>query len=121
MPRLTDEQLQRLANSDSGDLKEPGKRKASDAKIEKKVDNAARKSTQTHTFRNVLFVSIVSAMGLTIAGSIAVILLYMKSEWEDIDAVVMVGWFSAVVVNTLGLAYIVAKYLFPEGGADSDD
>jgi len=42
--------------------------------------------------------------------------LYVKSEWQEVEAAVIVAWFSSNVVQVLGLAYIVARYLFAPRG-----
>ena len=40
--------------------------------------------------------------------------IYFGSEWGHIAPAVMVAWFSSVVVEVLGIVYIVASYLFPK-------
>lgn len=41
--------------------------------------------------------------------------LYMVSQWRSIPQAAMIGWMSASLVEVLGIVYIVARYLFPNG------
>lgn len=49
----------------------------------------------------------------TLLSSVVIMGLYVNSEWHEIHPPVMIAWFSATVVQTLGLAYVIAKHLFP--------
>ncbi len=39
---------------------------------------------------------------------------YMASEWNELSAAVMVGWFGSVVAQVIGIVFVVANYLFPK-------
>jgi hypothetical protein len=49
---------------------------------------------------------------------------YVCSQWHHIDASVMIAYFTSVVVESIGILYVIAKYLFPRSGprreGDSD-
>jgi hypothetical protein len=47
-----------------------------------------------------------------LAGNFGIFITYMVSQWNHIADKVMMAWISATVVEVLGLAYIIAKYLF---------
>jgi hypothetical protein len=42
--------------------------------------------------------------------------LYVGSQWHHIEASVMIGYFSSIVVESIGILYIIARYLFPHSG-----
>lgn len=41
---------------------------------------------------------------------------YVASQWHHIDASVMIGYFSSVVVQSIGILYVISRYLFPKAG-----
>ncbi len=43
--------------------------------------------------------------------------VYAKHKHWDIPPDVMIGWLSATVAQIVGIVLVIAKYLFPEGGA----
>lgn len=89
-----------------------------DGEVDQRTELARRKATQTHEFRETLFRTVRRALVTILAMSSVVMVLYMISEWGDVSPAVMISYNVAVVVNTIGLAYIIANYLFPRGGAD---
>lgn len=54
--------------------------------------------------------------GVLIA-AVVVMVLYVCSEWGELHPAVMLGFFTSVIVETLGILYIISTYLFPRGGA----
>lgn len=53
-----------------------------------------------------------------LAATTILMLTYMVSaicRGREIEASVMISWFSSMVVQVIGLMYIVANYLFPKG------
>lgn len=100
------------------ELAQSEERLPEDKVVEAQVEAARRKATQTHSFRRSLFTTIRRALVATLAAAVSVMVLYMISEWGQIDPTVVISFNAAVVVNTIGLAYIVANYLFPKGGGD---
>lgn len=90
----------------------------SDEKVDSLAEAARKKATQTHGFRESLFKTVRRALVATLGSSVIIMALYMVSEWGSVSPAVMISFNAAVVVNTIGLAYIIANYLFPSGGAD---
>ncbi|MGO9102117.1 MAG: hypothetical protein ACLP9Y_22755 [Mycobacterium sp.] len=50
--------------------------------------------------------------------------VYAGSQWHHIEAQVVIAYFSSIVVESIGILYIISRYLFPNsgprGGGDSD-
>lgn len=89
-----------------------------DDAINEYVDAARKKQDQTHKFRDSLFTTVQRALVGTLLVAVGIMAAYITSEWGHISPAVMISFHTAVVVNTIGLAYIVANYLFPRGGGD---
>lgn len=49
-----------------------------------------------------------------VVASFGAMAFYIWSQWGKIDPVVMTAWFTSVVVEVLGILFIVASYLFPK-------
>lgn len=79
---------------------------------------AARKANQTHVMREELFGTLRKILVAIVGAAAAITVLYIVSQWGEVDATVIISFNAAVVVNCIGLVYIIAKYLFPEGGGD---
>lgn len=90
----------------------------SDELVEAKSEAARKKADQTHRFRNRLFNTVSRSLVCTLAAAVLIMITYMISEWGELEPSVIISFNAAVVVNTVGLAYIVANYLFPKGGGD---
>lgn len=71
-------------------------------------DLQARSKTRKHVIRVVLWL-IPSIVLLPIG----VLVAYLTSEWGNLSAVVMTGWFASVAAQVIGLSLVVFKYLFP--------
>lgn len=108
-------ELQRLANTPAEQLvSTPVETEISDAKADKLLSQAeADRLQQANTLRPIFFWSVVAAMSFTLVASVGIMGFYIWSQWDDLDSAVMIAWMSAAVVETIGLAYIVANYLFP--------
>ena len=46
--------------------------------------------------------------------------VYVASQWHHIDAKVIIAYFSSIVVQSIGILYIVSRYLFPNSGPVAD-
>lgn len=77
---------------------------------ERRADVEDRK--QAHDLRARFFWFSVFLLGLAILSSAAALGAYMWSQWRQIVPAVMVGFFGSIVVEVIGLAAIVARYLF---------
>ncbi|MBF4459414.1 hypothetical protein [Pseudoclavibacter sp. VKM Ac-2867] len=71
-------------------------------------DLQARSKTRKQVIRVVLW--LIPAIVLL---SIGVLVAYLRSEWGQLSAVVMTGWFASVAAQVIGLSLVVFKYLFP--------
>lgn len=114
------ERLHSYLTSAAGELDQDSTpiKSVSDATIEEKVSAAEGKAKQTFDFREKFFRTVSrSLIGALIACGLTM-LAYVFSEWGTLDAAVMISFNAAVVAQVVGLAFILAKYLFPEGGAD---
>lgn len=85
---------------------------ATDSELDEYTKAALDDGKQNRRLRRHFFYFITVAVSTVIIAGIAVVGLYFGSEWGHVDASVIVAWFSAEIVQTIGLAYIVAKYLF---------
>lgn len=92
---------------------------ASDREVEvelRKTDLEA--AQQAHEMRESFYRWVIRAVSLTLVASAASMVAYLWSQWGSIAPAVMVAFYSAVVVQVIGLAYIIARYLFaPRGQA----
>lgn len=89
-----------------------------DAVVDAKSEAARRKAAQTHRFRGSLFRTVTWSLVGTLLAAVGIMGVYLASQWHHVDSAVMISFNAAVVVNTIGLAYIVANYLFPKGGGE---
>ena len=108
------DKLRELASATEESLDAEPVRPATDDEIAQKK----AKAEQTHNFRKTLFETVRWSLVATLAASAVMMVLYLMSQWGKVSPAVMVSFHTAVVVNTVGLAYIVANYLFPRGGGD---
>ena len=56
--------------------------------------------------------------GLSIA-STGFMGLYIWSQWHHVEAAVIMAYFASVVTETIGILYVIARYLFPTSGLES--
>ncbi|OZE41420.1 MULTISPECIES: hypothetical protein [unclassified Rhodococcus (in: high G+C Gram-positive bacteria)] len=74
-----------------------------------------KKEEQANDQREKFFKWSVWAVSGTLVGNFGIFVLYLKSQWGEISDLVMTAWISATVVEVLGIAYIIASHLFPNG------
>ncbi|QAY69254.1 hypothetical protein [Xylanimonas protaetiae] len=72
-----------------------------------------------NTLRKGFFYFALAAVGLTPLARVALMGFYVWSEWNEVVPGVVIAWFSANVVQMLGLAYIMARHLYPNGANGS--
>lgn len=101
-----------------GALATPETTLPSDAEIDAKATAAREKAAQTLKLRESFFKTVRWALISILVASAVTMVLYLISEWGNVSPTVMISFNVAIVVDTIGLAYIVANYLFPRGGAD---
>lgn len=70
------------------------------------------KMKQQHTLRRLFFWWAVSAITAVLVGSGWFMWLYFQLKGDRVEPQVILGWLTTCVVETLGLGYIIANYLF---------
>lgn len=112
-PLLPDDILALLDEPVTALRSHAGDSEASDAAVKRDIGEAEiDEAYLANTLRKSFFKFIIFVVSLTLLASVVLMALYVKSEWKEVEANVMIAWFSANVVQVLGLAYIVARYLF---------
>lgn len=87
---------------------------ASDTAVEEGLAKAhLKRAEQDNTHRGWFVKWVLWVVSGTLAAGVAVMVAYVCSEWHTIESAVLIAWFSASVVQTIGLAYVIANYLFP--------
>ena len=71
-----------------------------------------RDRNQAHDMRKHFYRLAVALLSGAIIASVGVLGAYMWSQWGEVEATVMVGFFGSVAAEVIGLAAIVARYLF---------
>lgn len=92
---------------------QPPARDATDAHVDNTLAAENERRVQANQLRKRFFWAVVCAMCFVLVASVGIMGFYIWSEWGEIDTAVMIAWLSATVVQTIGLAYIIANYLFP--------
>lgn len=57
-----------------------------------------------------------TVVGTLVAAATTFTSLYFWSEWGELDPAVMIAYFTSVVVESIGILYVIASYLFPKDG-----
>lgn len=119
LENFSEAEWEKLAAVSVADLNLAIKRiEPTDKTVDSKAEDAREKAKQTHQFRDTFF----STVRLTLIGALissALIMgAYIWSQWGHVSASAIISFNAAVVVNVLGLALILANYLFPKGGGD---
>lgn len=86
----------------------------SDSLVEQVAEAARKKADQEHDQRDRLFKIVARSLIGALASSVLITGCYMVAQWGRVEASVVIGFNASVVVQTIGLAYIVARHLFPE-------
>lgn len=88
---------------------------ASDNEFSKALDQArVTRATQDNTHRQWFVKWVIGIVTGSLLAGVGIMGCYVTSEWREVSPSVLVAWFSASVVQTIGLAYVIARYLFPE-------
>lgn len=113
-------QFEGATTDTAGIIETPPKLEAADRKIRKNLGKAeVAQAKLANKQRDHFFKFVVAAVAFSLASSVGLMALYFWSEWHEIDSAVLIAWFSANVVQVIGLAYVIANYLFPSS-AKSD-
>ncbi|MCL2464647.1 MAG: hypothetical protein FWF28_06235 [Micrococcales bacterium] len=92
------------------------RRTADDADVEaaRRLDIArAVQAEQDNAHRGIFVKWVIRTVSASIVVGAGIMAAYAFSQWHSFDSAVLISRFSASVVQTIGLAYVVAHYLFP--------
>lgn len=78
-----------------------------------------KKLRQQHTQRTAFFRWATVAISGVLVASAGFMITYMALKGPDVEASVMIAWLGSGLVETLGLGYIIANYLFAGNGKSS--
>lgn len=78
-----------------------------------------RKLRQQHGQRRTFFLWAVTTISAVLAASAAFMIVYFAVRGPNVESAVMIAWLSSGLVETLGLGYIIANYLFAGAGKSS--
>lgn len=78
------------------------------AKLKEHQDAAA--------YRTFLIWFMLGSVGALELASTGFMVAYCFSQWHNIHPAVVIGYFSSVVAQVVGILYVISKYLFPESG-----
>lgn len=70
--------------------------------------------------RRIVTFTLRTVSGLLIAATVCMG-LYMWSQWHAIDSKVVIAYFTSVVVETIGVLYVITRNLFPNGAKNGDE
>lgn len=68
---------------------------------------------QAHKLRTPFFWLASGLAGASVVAGIVVVIWYLVVAGAEVSPVVLVSFFTSVVVETLGILYIIARYLYP--------
>lgn len=98
-----------LVDLETAAVEEKSDRAIEHALKQGQVDDADQARRQRET---IIRWVLVATTGTLVAGA-CVILAYVISEWHDLDPIVLSAWFTASVVQTVGLVLVITRSLFP--------
>lgn len=98
------------------DLASPVDRRP-DKSVEKRIsDEKYRALRAANNYRRALVKWTLRVVGGLTGMATVFMGLYMMSQWDEIQASVMIAYFASVVTETIGVLYVIARYLFPSSG-----
>lgn len=105
-----------LARTPAAKLDEPTE-DASDRELARALDKAALAEVEAaNNYRK----DLVGFTKWTVAGLVVAATvfmgLYIGSQWGEVEASVMVAYFTSIVLEVVGILYVIARYLFPSSG-----
>jgi hypothetical protein len=79
-------------------------------------DERLKELTEARRYRRATVKFTLRAVGWLDTFATAFMISYMTSQWHHIEAAVIIAYFSSVVVQSIGILYVISKYLFPQAG-----
>ncbi len=90
---------------------------ASDESVDKRIlEEDVRALQAAHKYRRVMVKWTLRVVGFLTFAATAFMALYIFSQWGNIDPSVMIAYFASIVAETIGILYVIARYLFPSSG-----
>jgi hypothetical protein len=106
-----------LLNSSVDDLANTPAQNPPEKSIAERIDD--EKLEELKDARNyrksIVTFTLITVGGLVLAAT-GFMIAYMVSQWDEIAAGVMIAYFSSVVVESIGILYVISRYLFPHSG-----
>jgi hypothetical protein len=80
-------------------------------------DERLKELTEARRYRRATVKFTLRAVGWLDAFATTFMIAYVVSQWHHVEAAVIIAYFSSVVVQSIGVLYVISKYLFPQAGA----
>ncbi len=95
---------------------------ASGKSVEERIgDENVRAHRAAHSYRRALVKWTLRTVGYLAVASTVFMGAYIWFQRGHIEASVMISFFVSVVTETIGVLYVIARYLFPAAGPTSKD
>lgn len=108
-----------LANAKIDDLSTPTDGPSDKSIAEQIGDQDVRALRAAHSYRRALVKWSLRTVGYLAVASTLFMAGYIWLERGHIEASVMISFFVSVVAETVGVLYVIARYLFPPSGLTS--
>jgi hypothetical protein len=79
-------------------------------------DERLKELTEARRYRRATVKFTLRAVGGLDTFATAFMIAYVASQWHHIEPSVIIAYFSSVVVQSIGVLYVISKYLFPQAG-----
>jgi len=90
---------------------------ASDKDVRAAIDKAKLTELEAaNEFRQTLVTSTKWTVTALVGCATLFMGLYIWSQWDHIEASVMIAYFASVVAEIIGILFVIARYLFPKSG-----
>lgn len=91
-----------------------------DASVDRRLaDENVRAHKAANNYRRALVKwTLRTVAGLTFAATLFMG-CYVCSQWGRLEASVMIAYFASIVTETIGILYVITRYLFPSSGPKS--
>lgn len=104
-------------NAGRGQLEATPSASRTDPSVEKRILDENYKAVRAaNTYRRALVKWTLRVVGGLTSAATAFMAAYVVSQWGEIEATVMIAYFASVVAETIGVLYVIARYLFPSSG-----
>jgi hypothetical protein len=111
------ESLDDLVRASLDDLaKTPAPNPPSQSVADRIDDERLKELTEARRYRRATVKFTLKAVGWLDAFATAFMIAYVYSQWHHIEASVIIAYFTSVVVESIGVLYVISKYLFPQAG-----